>query len=66
MNLSAVIQQLVAFRQIYGDLPVYQVMNGIYMPVIQAPWLANPVGMFLGPANYVVVFGSPPSPVPVI
>ena len=65
MNIDAVIQQLAAFRQEYGDLPVYQVIAGVYTPLAQAPWLASPVGQVPGPSNYVVVFGSP-NPVPVI
>ena len=66
MNLSAVITQLTAFHELYGDLPVYQVVNGVYTPLAQSPWLASPVGAVPGPANYVVVFGTPASPVPII
>ena len=64
MNIDAIIQQLSAFRQEYGDLPVYQLINGLYTPLVQAPWLASPVGAVPGPGNYVVVFGASPYPVP--
>ncbi len=66
MNIDAIIAQLSAFRQAYGDLPVYQIVNGAYLPLPQVPWLASPIGAIPGPANYVVVFGTNPSPVPVI
>ena len=57
MNIDAVIQQLSAFRQAYGDLPVIMLSNGVYAPLPNLPWLAYPIGQPPGPANYTVVFG---------
>ena len=68
MNIDAIIQQLSAFRQAYGDLPTAISSNGVYTRLDQAPWLAYATGAIPGPTTYVVVFGSPLSsspPVPI-
>ena len=60
MNISTVINQLAAFRELYGDLRVFHIVGGVYTPLLQAPWLASPIGAVPGPSNYVVVFGPNP------
>ena len=57
MNISAVMSQLMAFHELYGDLPVLMLSNGVYAPLPNLPWLAYPIGQPPGPANYSVVFG---------
>ena len=44
MNISAVMSQLMAFHELYGDLPVYQVVGQTYAALQQLPWLAAPSG----------------------
>jgi len=65
LNISAVTSQLMAFHELYGDLPVYQVVGQTYAALQQLPWLASPVGTVPGPTNYIVCFGqltSTPAP----
>jgi len=57
MNISAVMSQLSAFRELYGDLPVYQVVGQSYAALQQLPWLAAPAGAVPGPTNFIVCFG---------
>ena len=65
MKIDAVIQQLAAIHQLHGDLPVYKVITASICRSSSCPgW---PIRSAVpGPANYVVVFGTLASPVPVI
>lgn len=68
MNIDSIIQQLSAFRQQYGDLPVALSANGAYTLLTQVPWLAVET-IYAGEPAYVVVFGpnrdaAPPFPQP--
>ncbi len=58
MNISTVIQQLTAFYEQYGDIPVYHVIGQTYFPLAQNPWLASPGGVSGPLTSYIVVFGS--------